>query len=37
MIGRHRIIVENAYLKYDFTICRNITVVKGDRGFKFRI
>lgn len=30
MIGKHEIIIENAYLQYRFTISRNITVIKGD-------
>lgn len=30
MLGKHRVIVENAYIKFDFTISRNITIVRGD-------
>ena len=30
MVGKHEITIENAYLKYQFTICRNITVIRGD-------
>ncbi len=30
MTGKHRIIIKNAYIKYDFTIYRNITIIRGD-------
>ena len=30
MIGSHRVIVQNASVKFDFTLHRNITVLKGD-------
>ena len=30
MIGEHRVVVSNKYLKYEFTIRRNITVIKGN-------
>ncbi len=30
MNGKHRIIVENAYIRYDFTIIRNITIIRGE-------
>lgn len=30
MIGAYRVVVSNKYLKYEFTIKRNITVIKGN-------
>ena len=30
MVGSFDVIVENAYLKYEFTISRNITVIRGE-------
>ena len=30
MVGKYDIVVENAYLKYEFTIRRNITIIRGD-------
>ena len=30
MIGNYNIVVENAYLKYEFKITRNITVIRGE-------
>ena len=30
MIGKYEIVVENAYIKYEFSVCRNITIVRGD-------
>lgn len=30
MVGAHQVIVSNKYLKYDFVIKRNITVIKGN-------
>lgn len=30
MIGIHRVIVSNKYLKYEFSVKRNITVIKGN-------
>ncbi len=30
MLGEHTVIVENAYLRYEFTLCRNLTIVRGD-------
>lgn len=30
MRGRHHVILETKHLKYEFDICRNITVVQGD-------
>ena len=31
MVGAYHITVSNRFLKYEFTIRRNITVVKGNR------
>ena len=30
MVGSFDVSIENAYLKYDFTISRNITIIRGD-------
>lgn len=30
MVGKYHIVVENAYLKYEFDISRNITVIRGN-------
>ena len=30
MIGAYRVVVSNKYLKYEFNIKRNITVIKGN-------
>ena len=30
MIGKHRIIVSTKRLKYDFELCRNLTIIQGD-------
>ena len=30
MRGKHRIIIENRKMKYDFEIKRNLTIIKGD-------
>ncbi len=30
MVGKYEITIENAYLKYEFTIKRNITIIRGD-------
>ena len=30
MIGKHRIIVQNKRVKYDFEVRRNITIIRGD-------
>lgn len=30
MIGKYKIVVENEFLKFEFTIRRNITIVRGD-------
>lgn len=30
MVGRHRIIVQNKRIRYDFEIKRNITIIRGD-------
>ena len=30
MIGKYKIIVENEFLKFEFTIKRNITIVRGN-------
>ena len=30
MKGSYRIVVSNAKVRYDFTIWRNITIIKGD-------
>ena len=30
MVGAHKIIVSNKYLKYEFVIKRNITIIKGN-------
>ena len=32
MRGKHRILVENDHVKYDFCIKRNITIIQGDSG-----
>jgi predicted ABC-class ATPase len=30
MKGSYRVIVQNSIVRYDFTIRRNITIIKGD-------
>lgn len=30
MVGAYRVVIENAYIRYDFEIKRQITVVRGD-------
>ena len=30
MKGRHRVIIQNKRVKYDFEVRRNITVIRGD-------
>lgn len=30
MLGRHHIVLETKHLKYEFDICRNITIINGD-------
>lgn len=32
MVGSHQVIIENIYIKYEFTLKRKITVIKGDSG-----
>ncbi len=32
MVGKVSVVVENAYIKYEFTINRNITVIRGESG-----
>ena len=32
MIGRHRILIQNKSIQYDFEIVRNITVIRGNSG-----
>lgn len=30
MKGRYRVIVQDKRIRYDFEICRNITIIRGD-------
>ena len=30
MLGQYRVLMENAYIRYDFVIKRNITVIRGE-------
>lgn len=32
MRGSYRVVVQNSFVKFDFTIRRNITIIQGDSG-----